>query len=185
MWPAFVVLTVLEAVLLHLRPVAGDGIGVVPAFLLCGFLNLAVVAFAAPVSGWLVRRRRPSLPRDVATDRAGTALLLALAATLGTLGALHHDVVVERDRAFEAQAAAVRAYVRAHAPAAYRVNLERADTWVQAPDLFRTCVPGPDPHKALCLIVETGRGPPRLVVDPDQQPNARIAGPDNPGRRRG
>lgn len=185
MWPAFALLTVTEAVLLHLRPVAGDGIGVVPASLLSGFLNLAVVALAAPVAGWVVRRRRPALPREVAVDRAGTGLLLALGLTLVILGTTHHGDIVEQDRAFAAQAAAVGAYVRAHAAPAYRENLSRADTWKQGPDLFRTCVPGPDPRKALCLIVDTARQPPTLVVDPDQQPNSRIAGPDNPGRRRG
>jgi len=185
MWPAFATLTVGEAVLLHLRPVAGEGIGVIPAFLLSGFLNLAVVALVAPLGGWVLCRRRPSLPREVAVDRAGTGLLVAVAVALVVLGTVHHDVVVEADRDFEAQAEAVAAYVRAHAPAAYRANLDRADTWKQGPDLFRTCVPGPDPRKALCLIVRTTRQPPVLVVDPDQQPNSRVAGPDNPGRRRG
>lgn len=185
MWPAFTALTVAEAVLLHLRPIAGDGIGVVPAFLLCGFLNLAVVALAAPVVGWAVRRRRPWLPREVAADRAGTGLLLGLGLTLVVLGTIHHGEIVDRDRAFAAQADAVGAYVRAHAAPAYRANLDRADTWKQGPDLFRTCVPGPDPRKALCLIVDTSRRPAAVVVDPDQQPNSRVAGPDNPGRRRG
>lgn len=185
MWPAFALLTAAEAVLLHLRPIAGDGIGVIPAFLLCGFLNLAVVAFGAPVAGWLVRRHRPSLPRDVAVDRAGTALLVGLALALAALGTLHHDSIVEQDEDFAAQAATVGAYVRAHASPVHRANLGRADTWKQGPDLFRTCVPGADPRRALCLIVDTSRRPPSLVVDPDQQPNSRVAGPDNPGRRRG
>src|SRR3979490_1128631 len=63
MWPAFVVVTVVDALLLHALPVATDGIGGVPALLLSGFLNLFVVAVVAPLSGRLVRRRRPDLPK--------------------------------------------------------------------------------------------------------------------------
>lgn len=185
MWPAFALLTVAEAVLLHLRPIAGEGIGVVPAFLLCGFLNLAIVAVGAPVAGWFLRRRRPRLPREVAADRAGTVLLVAQLALLALLGTLHHGAIVEEDQDFRSQSAAVRLYVQTQAPPVYRANLDRADTWKQGPDLYRTCVPGPDPRKALCLIVRTGQHPPGVRVDADQQPNSKVAGPDNPGRRGG
>jgi hypothetical protein len=30
--------------------------------------------------------------------------------------------------------------------------------------------------------VQTGRPRPAIALDPDQQPNARVAGADNPGR---
>jgi hypothetical protein len=182
MWPAFAVLTVFEAVALHVRPIAGEETGIVPAFLLCGFLNLAVVAIGAPLAGRLLRRRRPRLPRDVAADRAGTGLLLALAVTLVAIGIAHHGSVVDEEQDFAAQSAAVRRYVENQAPHEYQVNIDRADTWKQGPDLYRTCVPGSDPRKHLCLIVETDQRPPGISRDRDQQPNARIAGPDNPGR---
>jgi len=183
MWPAFAGLTTLEAVLLHLRPVAGEATGLVPAFLLCGFLNLAVVAVGAPLAGIVLRRRRPALPREIAADRGGTVLLVALAAVLTTAGLLHHGAVVQEERDIAAQFAAVRRYVATQAPAAYRANIDRADTWKQGPGLYRTCVPGPDPRKHLCLIVRTAQHPAGVRLDPDQQPNGRIAGPDNPGRR--
>src|SRR5213076_1553554 len=64
MWPAFVALTVADALLLHQLPIATDGVDVVPALLLAGFLNLVVVAVAAPLAGRLLRRRRPDLPRE-------------------------------------------------------------------------------------------------------------------------
>lgn len=182
MWPAFAALTGLEAVAMHLRPIAGDAITVPAAFVLCGFMNLAVVAIGAPIAGRALRVRRPSLPKEVAADRAGTGLLLAMAAVILAVGLAHHGDVVAEERDFAAQSAAVRQYVRAQAPPAYRVNIDRADTWKQAPDLYRTCVPGPDPRKHLCLIVSTAQHPPGITVDADQQPNARVAGPENPGR---
>ena len=110
-------------------------------------------------------------------DAAGTPLLLLA-------GGILHRPAVQADRDdFAAQSAAVRRYVQTQAPAAYRANLDRADTWRQGPGLYRTCVPGPDPRKHLCLIVTTSQHPPGVVLDPDQQPNAKVAGPDNPGRK--
>ncbi len=182
MWPAFAILTVLDAVVLALLPFAGTGPGLVGAVLICGFANLVVVAVLAPLGGRALRRRRPALPREVAGDRAGTALLLALTGALVAGGIAHRDAVLEEDRDFAVQSAAVRAFVAAQAPAAFARNVDDADTWQQGPDLYRTCVPGPDPRKHLCLIVSTREHPPGITVDPDQQPNARIAGPRNPGR---
>ena len=47
LWPAFVVAVVVEALLLDLLPVAGDGgPGLFAAVLLAGFLNLVLVAVA-------------------------------------------------------------------------------------------------------------------------------------------
>ena len=53
--------------------------GVLPGVLIAGFANLAVVALLAPAAGRLLRRRRADLPRAIAADYAGTALLALLA----------------------------------------------------------------------------------------------------------
>ena len=65
----------------------------------------------------------------------------------------------------------------------FRGNVGRMDTWKQGPHLYRTCVPGPDPRRSFCVIVDTGRHPPTVIRDPDQSPNSVLAGPDNPGRQ--
>ena len=78
LWPAFIALTLAEGVALQVLPIAGDGPGgVLPGVLLAGFANLILVAAVAPLAGHGLRRRRPDLPRLVAQDYAGTALLLA------------------------------------------------------------------------------------------------------------
>lgn len=182
-WPTFAVATLADAVLMHLLPFAGDDTSLVGGFLLAGFFNLIAVAALAPVAGWLLRRRRPALPRVIAADRAGTALVAGVTALLLAGGILHRPAVQADRDDFAAQAAAVRRYAAAQAPRAYRANVDRADTWQQGPGLFRTCIPGPDPRKNLCLIVTTSQRPPGVVLDPDQQPNAKVAGPDNPGRK--
>jgi hypothetical protein len=184
LWPAFVVAIVVDTVLLRVLPIAGDGDGekVFGALLLATFFNLVTVAVLAPLGGWLLRRQQPSLPVVVAHDRAGTALVGVLAVALAVGGLLHRPAVLDARRAFARQAAAARAYLRANAPPEYRANIAFLSTWRQSRDLFRTCVPGPDPDRWLCLYIRTDVSPPSVRPDPDHQSNSRLAGPDNPGR---
>jgi hypothetical protein len=186
LWPAFGVAVVVDAVILHVLPIAGEeGPGPVGALLLATFFNLVVVAVGAPLAGAWLRRRDRTLPRMIADDRAGTALLAAVAIVLLAAGLRHRPAVDAAGDDFRAQSQAVRSYVAAHAPPEYRANVDRADTWKPGPDVFRTCVPGFDPRRALCLLVLTDSSPPVVRVDPDQRPNSRVAGPDNPGRKMG
>lgn len=186
LWPAFGLAIVVDAVLLHALPIAGDGgPGPVAAVLLATFFNLLVVAVGAPLGGLVLRRRHPALPRLIADDRAGTVLLGGMAVALAALGLLHRPALIAERDDFRAQSAAVRLWVATQAPAAYRGNVALADTWHPGPDLYRTCIPGPDPHRALCLLVFTDQHPPSVQRDPDERPNSVVAGPDNPGRRVG
>lgn len=179
LWPAFFAAIALDAVLLHLLPIAGETApGAVGALLLSGFFNLLVVAIGVPLAGRALRRARPALPRVIADDRAGTALLGALAVVLVVLGILHRPAVTAERDAFAAQVAAARQWIVRHAPAEYRGHFALANTWKQGPGLYRTCVPGPDPLRALCLLVLTDRRPVVVRRDPDERPNAVAAGPD-------
>src|SRR5919107_3404528 len=78
-WPAFVALTLADGVVLPKLPFYEGGPGSVFAgVLLSGFANLFAVAVLAPLAARALRRRRPDLPRLVARDYAGTALIAAL-----------------------------------------------------------------------------------------------------------
>lgn len=168
-WPLFAVLVPLEALLLERLPVSGDGPGgYIPAFLLAGFANLFVVAALAPPGGWLLRRRRPDLPRPIAKDYAGSALLVALAAGLLTAGFVHRPKVLEQRSDERAQFAAVHVYVNAQAPE-YRGGLAAVSSIRLGEDLYRACVPGPD--LPLCLFVDTGQHPPGVTRDRERIPN--------------
>lgn len=183
MWPVFAALAAVDAVLLHLRPIAGDSTDLVSGLILAAFFNILVVAVAAPFVGMLVRRRRRDLPRVIAHDYAGAALLPLVTLGLVVAGALHHSEIVAGQAAFQAQAVAVRQYVGHNAPAVYRRNLDRADTRQVDADLFRTCVPGPDPDRSLCLYVNTAQSPPGVRVDPNRETNQSFGGRrDRPGR---
>jgi hypothetical protein len=171
-WPVFAALTLAEAVLLNVLPVWGDGPGgPVAGLLIAGFINLAVVAIAAPLIGRLLRRLRRDLPRAIATDYAATVLLLAVAAAI-VAGGLGNHSEVEHDRKAEARGlAAVAHYVALEAPGR-RAALPLRDTLRLERDLYRTCLPGPDPDRWYCLFVDTRTDPPRITRDGDTVPNS-------------
>jgi hypothetical protein len=181
--PSFVATTLAGTLLVHLLPFAGQRTDLVGAFLLCGFANLVILAAVAPAAGWLLRRRRPALPRAIAVDRAGASLMGGMLAVFALLGVLHHPAVVDADHADGRQLAAARAYLERNAPAEYVHHLARPSVWKQADFLYRTCFAGNDPQRNLCLFVDMTHDPPLVTKDPDQQPNSFIAGRDNPGRR--
>lgn len=165
-WPLFAALTVLEALVMHARPIAGEAIGPVGGFLLAGFLNIVIVAVCAPLLARAAHRRRESTaPIEIVTDHAAAGLLLATAVALATVGVVHHPSVVQSQREDAAMRFAVYRYVETQAPA-YRAGLKRVDIDKPADHLYRACVPSPDPHRVLCLIVQTDQSPPGISVDP-------------------
>jgi hypothetical protein len=183
-WPTFVAALAADALLLELLPIGGDrGPGALAAVLLAGFLNLIVVAVGARLAGRWLHRRRPDLPRVVADDRAGTALLVAAAGAVALLGVAHRPALIAARSDAVAEQQAARTYFLHQAPPQFAANVDRLDTWKQSDDLYRTCIPGPNPERALCVIVTTDQSPPGITRDPDHRPNATVAGPDNPGRQ--
>ena len=177
LWPAFIGLTFVDGLLITLLPpYTGTPPGFVGGLLLAGFANLLLTAVAAPFAGRALRRRRPDLPRPVALDKAGTALLCALTAVLLIAGVAHRPAAAAQRDDEAAMFAAVRAYVAAHAPE-FAPGLGAIDARAYAPDVYRACVPGADPRRALCLIVDTDRRPPRVTRDPSMQPDRTSSSP--------
>jgi hypothetical protein len=173
LWPAFVVLTVAEGIALERLPISGDGPGgVVPGVLLAGFANLIGVATIAPLAGSRLRRRRPDLPRSIADNYAGTALLCVIAAGTLALGLVHRPRVLAEQADRGAVAGAVHDYVVAQAPV-YRAGIGSAEAVRVDDELYRACVPGPDPKRWLCLFVNTRQRPAGVAVDADRAPDRR------------
>ena len=171
LWPSFIALTLAEGIALEVLPIAGDGPGgVVPGVLLAGFANLICVATIAPLAGRSLRRRRPDLPRAIADNYAGTALLCAGALAVVAGGIAHRPQVRAEQADRGAMIAAVHDYVVAQAPE-YRAGIALADPVRLADDLYRTCVPGPDPKRWLCLFVTTEQRPAGVTLDRDRAPN--------------
>lgn len=175
-WPLFAVLTVADAVLLRVLPISGTGTPLASGLLLAMFFNLVAVAGLGRILAWALRRRRPDVPRVVAEDRAGVALLCTVTLALVTGGILHAPQADDAEQALRAQQKAAEAYVLAHGQPAHRAQLGAMDTEQHSADFFRTCVPG-DPARevaALCLLIDTSQDPPKVVVDRDRSPNRHL-----------
>jgi 4-amino-4-deoxy-L-arabinose transferase-like glycosyltransferase len=171
-WPAFVVLTVVDGVLLsELPPYEGGPPGIFPGVLLAAFANLLAIAVVAPFVGRLVRRRRPDLPRMIASDYAGAWLLAGITVALAAGGWAHRGAAAAEDAREQAVARAMHDYVVTRAPE-YMPALDHIDAIRLEPDRYRACVPGRDERHALCLYVSTDQNPPGITRDTSQDPNS-------------
>jgi hypothetical protein len=171
LWPAFFALCAIDGALIVLLPpfdgAPGDLFG---AVLMAGIANLFAIAVPGPLAAHALRRRRPDLPRVVAFDYAGTALVLAVGVLVLAAGLLHRPSVVAERGDEDAMFLAVHEYVSARA-AEWQPGLGRIDAVQLAPEVYRACVPGADPRRALCLIVDTDRRPAGVVRDDSMVPN--------------
>jgi hypothetical protein len=174
MWPAYFALTAVDAVLIaELPPYDGTPPGIVGAVLLAGFANLLLLAVVAPLAGLGLRRLRPDLPRAIARDYAGAGLVAVLTAVILVAGIAHRSAIAAEREDRAAVTDAVRGYVGAHA-ATWGAGLQAIDTLRMSEDLYRACVPGTDPRRWLCLVVETDRRPPAVQRDDSMEPNSAL-----------
>jgi hypothetical protein len=172
LWPAFWLLTIGDALLLGRLPVAGDGgTAFVPALLLAGFFNLLAVALVAPLAALALRRRRRDLPRVIAFDRAGTALLLCVTAGLVAGGLIHRGELRENRHDMAVQRLAAVAFMQEQAPPEFRRRLPATTTIKMEDELYRTCTPGDDPDRWFCVYVATDTSPPGVTEDQNRESN--------------
>ena len=172
MWPAFAVLTLADAVLIHTFPLAGEETGLVGGLLLGAFFNLLVIAVVAPLVAILVRRRRPDLPGVVAVNYVGTVLLLGVAATFLVIGLAHRSTIQDSQDAMGLQAAVASRYVAVQGEPDHRARVHEMTTLRLEEQLYRTCVPGEDPDRWLCLFVDTSTAPAGVTLAASQESNA-------------
>jgi hypothetical protein len=170
-WPAFMVAIVIEGVLLQALPVWGNGPGdLFAGMLLAAAFNLIIVAILAPLASLLLRRRRPDLPRAIASDYCGAMLIAVLLGCLIVGGIVHHSAVSADKRDRVATARAISTYVH-HQERDYLGRLGAMTIIKLEPDFYRGCVPASDPGKAMCLFVNTDQSPAGVKRDPETVPN--------------
>jgi hypothetical protein len=172
LWPAFWVLTLVDALMLGELPIAGDdGTKLVPALLLSGFFNLLAVAVVAPLAAYALRRRRRDLPRVIAFDRAGTVLVLCVTAGLLAGGLVHRGELRENRHDLAVQRLAAVQFMEAQAPAEFKRHLPATTTIKMEDELYRTCTPGDDPDRWFCVYVATDTSPPGVTADTNRESN--------------
>ncbi len=171
-WPAFLALTLVDAVLLVLLPpYDGAPEHLFPGVLLAGSANLVALVLLAPPLGRALRRRRPDLPRMVASNYAGAALVAALTAVLVAGGLAHLSAARAEEGREQAVAAAMHAYVIEQAPQ-HRESLGAIDIIRIDRDYYRACVPGDDARHWFCLFVTTDQHPPGVTRDTEEVSNS-------------
>jgi hypothetical protein len=172
MWPTFVVAAVADGVIAETRPFLGDRQSF-PGGLLAGLiLNLLAVVLLSRVAGAVLRRRRGDLPVEVARNYGGTLAVLVISVALLALGLARHPQIVSRERALDDAIVRAEAYIGDHAPATFRAEATRTDTFtILAGAVYRTCVPSQDGRRSYCVIVKPRLPLASSVVFAGDEPN--------------
>ena len=182
-WPAFVLFTLLDAVVIaELPPAVIKEPNLIVGVLAATFGNLVLIGAVAP---FLARRMTEGegIEREVLQDRiAAIALALGLVACLVS-GLANRPVIVSETEATEDVGRELRAYVERSGSEELRRNLETANTIRLSEGFFRTCIARDDRRRNLCLLIDTDKDPTEVRRDPSAEPNAGYAFPDS-GRGR-
>jgi hypothetical protein len=180
MWPAYAVLTVLDAVILHVLPPVNADIDLVLGLIVASFVNLFLMAAVAP---WLGRRLAareraaggngvPLAVRvEVMKDRSAAVLLVVATLGLVAAGLAARPLIVSETEDTERNAQLVREHVLTQAPHEIQRNLETANTVKLEDGYFRTCVNYDERDRAYCLFVDVDAEPPVVRPDPSTLPN--------------
>jgi hypothetical protein len=176
-WPVFGLVTVIDAVVLHVLPPVSGGVDFVPALIVGSFGNLFLVGAIAPWLGGRLAAREQlaggSVPREVFTDRAAVGLLLAGVAALVAAGLGTRPVIVSETRRTERIVPAIERYVAEHATPEVQRNLQTANTKpLDDRGNFRVCISLDDRTRAWCMFVDASRDPATVTPDSDRRPNA-------------
>ncbi len=154
LWPLFIVLTILDAVIGHALPPQGQTESLVAAALLACVLNLIAVVLGSRPLGAVLRHYRPDLPRVVARDYAGRAVVVAVAAALAAVGLLHHSTIVADHRAMQDAIGRAQAWIGDRAPAEFRREVQLVNAFTIEAGIYRICVPGAGGTRSYCVIVK-------------------------------
>jgi hypothetical protein len=177
-WPAFVLFTLLDAIVIAaLPPAVIKEPNLIVGVLAATFGNLILIGAVAP---FLARRmaEREGLARELLQDRiAAIALAIGLVACLVS-GLANRPVIVSETEATEEVGRELRAYVERSGSEELRRNLETANTIRLSEGYFRACIARDDRRRYFCLFVDTDKEPTEVRRDPSAEPNAGFAAPD-------
>jgi hypothetical protein len=175
LWPAFVALIAVDAVIGHLLPPVGEKQSFVAAALAGLVLNLIVVILLSRPLGALIRRRRPDLPATVARDYGGTTAVLLVTAALLGVGLAHRSSITSEQQTMRDAVVRAQAYIGDRAPDEFRRNVGLIDAvTIQTGSIYRVCVPGAHAIRTYCVIVNTQLPFARSVKFAGYEPNSSV-----------
>jgi len=179
LWPAFIVMTAVDAALGNALPASGDTESVPGAAIAGLVLNLIAVILLSRPLGALLRRARPDLPGVVARNYAGTSVVVLVSIAILVAGLMHRDSVIANQRAMHDAIARAQAWIGARAPVQFRRNLGMLNTLAIEPgSIYRGCVPSTHGRGSYCVIVNTHAPFPGGVRFAGHEPNSVFAAGD-------
>jgi hypothetical protein len=176
MWPTFVVVTGLDGVIVHARPMAGDGQSLIGGIVIAMVFNVIAILLLSRPFGAIVRRRRTDMPRVVARDYGGTAAIGLITLIMLGAGLAHHGTLTDEQHTLREALVRAEAFIGDRAPAPFRRMAGHADTFtIQAGQVYRTCVPNSARTRTYCVIVRPRLPFAHSVVFGGYEPNAVLA----------
>ncbi len=176
LWPTFIVVTVLDAVIVHSLPIAGDSQTLLGGVVFALVLNVLAVLLLSRPLGALLRRRRTDMPVAVARNYGGTAAVTIVTAAMLSGGLLHHPALIADQRALRDAIVRAVAYIGDRAPSPFRQMATHPDTYtIQAGALYRICVPNRAGTRSYCVIVKSNLPLAQSVVFGGYEPNSVFA----------
>ncbi len=189
-WPAFVLFTLLDGVVIAaLPPAVIEESNLIVGVLAATFGNLVLIGAVAPFLARRMAAREGAAPieRELLQDRIATvALAVGLLACLVS-GLANRPVIVSETEATEEVGRELRAYVERSGNEELRRNLETANTIRLSEGYFRVCIARDDRRRYFCLFVDTEKDPTRVEARSQRRAQRRLrrAGPyARPMRRR-
>jgi len=139
-----------------------------PAFFGLTLLDGVVIWLLPPYEG-----APPGLVGGFLLAGFANLLLVALVAPLLGAGLVHRPAIAAEEEERAAAVGAVRDRVRLAEPQ-FAAGLGFEDVLRLEDASYRVCVPGPDPERWLCHIVDVDRDPPQVIRDDSMEPNSAL-----------
>jgi hypothetical protein len=179
-WPAFVLFTVLDAVVIsELPPSVVRESNLIVGLLAATFGNLVLIGAVAPfLAKRLAQRESDQTGREILQDRTAAVLMAVGLLACLVSGLANRPVIVSETEDTEEVGRQLRAYVQRSDSEELRRNLETANTIRLSEGYFRVCIARDERRRYFCLFVDTDKDPTEVRRDPSAQPNAGFAAPD-------
>jgi hypothetical protein len=173
LWPTFGLLMVLDAIIGHELPPEGDGQSIGSAWLVGVVFMLIGIIVIAPGLALALRRVGGGMPRVVAHNYAGTAVIVVVSCALLAAG-LAHRGTVRADRAALTEAVRrAETWIAARAPREFRAGVLDSSAYaIQEASIYRICVPSHLRARTYCVVVKLGLPPARSVSFSGYEPNS-------------
>jgi hypothetical protein len=179
-WPAYALLTILDAVILHGLPPVREGVDFVPALIVSSFGNLFLMGAVAPWLGKRLAEREHAaggngiplaVRAEVLKDRSAAVLLVIATVGLLAAGLGNRPAVVAETNDLEDAIDLLESYVAAHAPPEIQRNIDIANSDRLEEGFFRMCINYDERDRAWCVFVNVKAEPPTVVRDTNETPN--------------